>query len=759
MKQLSVLIACTIFTTSLIGQKDETKDYAKMKEGLNEKVFGTVDPYFKENKLPEKYKDESAVVLAQKHTLESDSKMKFKIGLFSSAGAKYSFFDIFRKKLFINDQSALKEYSELSFNKLQSKDWSPLGKLKNYTFINIRLIKPNGTIKTIDINESAVTIKNEKEQKENKIAIPDLSVGDIIDYYVANYYQETEDGQVTSLNYVFGDDYPILNYVISLQFDARIAVEYQNLNGAPDFKISPDADGGGNVLNMVVTNIPKIKGLLWSSTYRQLPIIRLNYKRGSISLRDMPDIKEGNVLKSTKQFPDMIEANMASIFNSVCYNGAVSTKIYKAERETVKKAWKEYIKKHPKADNPDSIASFVFRYINWSDYYGHFNLETNYSNAYFPVNLETQLYRIAKFGYILLLEFKTDLDLLILSGKDNYAREGLFNVADLSVLVKTHDGQPQYFSFADNFDYGNTVPYTLQSEQAKVFPFDTKQLLGGKLLLVSLKGSSIITLPSTTHTSNSESEVITAKMDPANPMLLNVNRKVSATGYLKKDEQAALTIYEEMAQQTGTELDETDDLLTQNKNRSKSLRKPEEELKSLLEKARTKHKEDFENEIERNYNTKAKEVKSYKILNFGTCADMPFEFEEEFVMDGWLKKAGNNYIMDVGKLISSQLEIKKDQRDRVKDIYMPFPRSFTYHLEFTLPDGYSVEGLDKLNATVENQTGAFISKAKIEGNKIIADISKYYINSFEPAVRWHLLLNFLDKALEFNQQKILIKKL
>ena len=761
MKLLLMLVTFCFLSSSVLAQKDkdETKDYSKMKEELNQKIFGTADPYFKDNKLPDQYKDESAVILAQKHSLESDSKMKFRIGLFARSGAKFSFFDIFRKKLFINDQSALTEYSQLSFNKLQSKGWSPLGKMKNYTFINIRLIKPNGSIKTIDVDESAVTIKNEKDQKENKIAIPDLSVGDIIDYYIANYYQEEEDGRITPVNYVLGDDYPILNYVISLQFDARISVEYQSINGAPDFKISPDADGGGNILDLAVKNVPKIKGLTWSSIYRQLPIIRLNYKRGYISHTDMKGIKEGDVLNATGKYADMIEAEMASTFSSVCYNAAVSTRIYKEQRSDIKKAWKQYISKHPQANNPDSIASFVFRQITWSDYFGNFGLQTNYDNAYYPQDLENQLYRIAKFGYIMLLEFKTDLDLLILPGKNSYTKENLFSIGDLSVLVKTHDGSPQYFSFSDNFDYGNIVPYYLQGEEAKVFPFDTKQLLGGKVLLVSLKGTSKITLPATDHKANAEFEVIAAKMDASDPQMLNVTRRVKAKGYLKKDEQAALTIYEEMATQTGITVDVTDDLITQNKNREKSMRKPEDELKALLEKARIKHKEDFEKEIERNYDIKAKEVKSYKILDFGANTDAPFEFEEEFVMDGWVKRAGNNYIVDFGKLISSQIEIKKDQRERVKDVYMPFPRSFSYHIEFTIPNGYTIEGLDKLNMSVENKAGGFISKVKTEGNKVIADVNKYYFNSFEPAAKWPLLLDFLDKSLEFNQQKVLIKKI
>jgi hypothetical protein len=743
----------------LIAQKDESKDYKKIKEELNEKIFGAVDPYFKNNKLPDQYKNESAVVLAQKHSLESDSKFKYHIGLFASSGRKFSFFDIFRKKVYLNDQSALNEYSELNFNKLQSKYSGMLGKSRNYTFINIRLIKPNGVVKTIDVDESAVTVKDEKNQKENKIAIPDLSIGDIIDYYVAGYYQEDGvTGSITSLNYVFGDDYPIMNYVLSLQFDAKIAVAYQSINGAPDFKISPDADGGGNVLSMVVTNIPKMKGLIWSSVYRQLPIIRIDYARGNISLRDMPDIKEGNVMRVPKNYPDIVESNLASAFNEICYSAAVSTRIYKEYREIVRRAWKDYIDKHPKANNPDSIAPFVYRYTTWGDYFKNFNLETSYDNAYYPMDLKNQLFHIAEFGYIMLLEFKTDLDLLIVPGRDNYSRENLFRVNDLSVIVRTHGGKPQYFSFEDNFNYDYTVPYNLQGQQAKVFPFDTKSLIGGKLLMVSLKESSTIPLPGSDHKSNTENEIITAKIDATDPGLVNVNRKVSSKGYFKKDEQAALTIYEEMALQTGRDVDVTDDLITQNKNRSKSERNPEDELRSLLEKARTKHKEDFENELERNYDVKAKQVSSYKILNFGTAPGSPFEFEEEFTMDGWLKKAGNNYIMDFGKLLSSQLELKDDQKQRTKDVYMPFPRSFSYHIEFLVPDGYSVEGVDKLNSGVENETGGFVSTSKLEGNKIIVEINKYYLNSFEPAAKWPLMVSFLEKASEFNQQKILIKK-
>ncbi|MEI9945438.1 MAG: hypothetical protein WDN26_14630 [Chitinophagaceae bacterium] len=90
---------------------------------------------------------------------------------------------------------------------------------------------------------------------------------------------------------------------------------------------------------------------------------------------------------------------------------------------------------------------------------------------------------------------------------------------------------------------------------------------------------------------------------------------------------------------------------------------------------------------------------------------------------------------------------------------MPFPRGFSYQVEFIVPDGYTVDGMDKLNSSVENKTGAFIATAKQEGNKVIVNINKHYAHSFEPAANWPMLLSFLDKALDFNQQKLLLKKI
>ena len=54
---------------------------------------------------------------------------------------------------------------------------------ENNTYIGAKVIKPNGKEVTINTSEEVLT-KNESKDQEGKLAIPDLQVGDILDYYI-----------------------------------------------------------------------------------------------------------------------------------------------------------------------------------------------------------------------------------------------------------------------------------------------------------------------------------------------------------------------------------------------------------------------------------------------------------------------------------------------------------------------------------------------------------------------------------------------
>ena len=127
-------------------------------------------------------------------------------------------------------------------------------------------------------------------------------------------------------------------------------------------------------------------------------------------------------------------------------------------------------------------------------------------------------------------------------------------------------------------------------------------------------------------------------------------------------------------------------------------------------------------------------------------------------MSGLVKKAGNNLIVEVGKLQGSSLDISNDQRKRTLDIYMPFARSLQSEITIQIPDGYVVEGINNLTKKVENETGHFIAEATSDGKTVTIIVKKSYNHAFEPAANWNKMLAFIDAANEWTNAKLLLKK-
>ena len=75
-----------------------------------------------------------------------------------------------------------------------------------------------------------------------------------------------------------------------------------------------------------------------------------------------------------------------------------------------------------------------------------------------------------------------------------------------------------------------------------------------------------------------------------------------------------------------------------------------------------------------------------------------------------------------------------------------------------IPTGYTVEGLEELNVNVDNESGAFISTAKVEDNKLLITTKKLYKKSFDRKEAWSNYIAFLEPAYKFSQAKIVLKK-
>jgi hypothetical protein len=154
------------------------------------------------------------------------------------------------------------------------------------------------------------------------------------------------------------------------------------------------------------------------------------------------------------------------------------------------------------------------------------------------------------------------------------------------------------------------------------------------------------------------------------------------------------------------------------------------------------------------------ELKDHKTDNLGVRHTSPdFIYSSNFNLAGLVKKAGNNIIVEIGKIQGQPLAIKEEQRKRDLDVFMPFARSIEYNITFDIPAGYTAEGIAALNKNVENETGFFKAEATATEKTITIKVKKSYLHNFEPAKNWEKLVAFLDAANDWVGAKFLLKKI
>lgn len=264
-------------------------------------------------------------------------------------------------------------------------------------------------------------------------------------------------------------------------------------------------------------------------------------------------------------------------------------------------------------------------------------------------------------------------------------------------------------------------------------------------------------LPVSTHMDNETKKDIRVSLsdDLSELLISSVN---SYKGHSKKDELYDRLLFSDYVNEDYKKY-ETETFIEKVKRKKDKIRY-KKELDALIEKLKTNQKEKFENSAKSEYKVEEVEDYIYEIASTGRYGlDTYFTFREDFnAKNSLIKKAGPNYIIEIGKLIGGQIDIEEKERTRIADIHAVNARSFNYTITFNIPEGFTVAGLDKLTKSVDNETGAFISCAIVEGNQLIITTSKQYKHIFEPNSNWQKIIAFLDETYQFTNEKILLKK-
>ncbi|MEO6541752.1 MAG: hypothetical protein ABIN74_12190 [Ferruginibacter sp.] len=753
MKRIFIALFTIMCTIPAFAQNT---DYIEMAKEVDQEVWGDKDPVFDNTKLPGQYKNESAVILARKQTVETNTERKGRSLLY--VGKMHSTIKrTIRERIFINDQVSLDAYSEINFNQLQSKQSGAITKLRTYTFMGIRVTKADGSLQKINVEEASVKLDETKDGKKNKIAVPNLAIGDIIDYYITYFDQARTDKDVDYLTFILGDEYPILNLGIKVLLDKRVAAQYQTINGAPDFKITSVEDD--NLLELKATDLSKSTNVMWVSQGRQVPIVRIKYAFADIMHGKGDYTKHGTIEKVTS--PEDVEHQFMNLIKPflVQTQGA----------PIVKSAWKTYAKEHDiDKDNLDSIIPFVyhyFRYLSFGTLTGISASNANYEDFYdsrVSQNTIKQLQAILNVMKTINAHFDADAELVLVSDKTDVAYKDVFSIADLNFMIRVPGpkGKFSFYYFGSSLFNFDEMPPSFEDETYRFIQQNTifrggRDMSQEKADMINGKATTL----KTSAITNNQSEDIVISFDSTNMQLLHISRKTRASGHQRRAMQTATLILEDYLVAERKVLDKETDIELEWRKLDKYYKKYWVDAQFSITKAREEQKKKFEKEIANEYVDEPKELKKYTILQKGfTGSNASIAFEEEFSMDGWVKKAGNNYIIEAGKFAGGQLEIKADQRERKLDIYMPYARSFNHNIVLKIPEGYTIEGAEKLNKSVKNECGGFESTAKVEGNNLVITYYKYYNNLVEPASNWSKIMAFVDAGFAFTKEKLLLKK-
>lgn len=725
------------------GMAQTDAEYKKRVEEVKKEVWGWNIPAFSNRTIPAAMANEPGVVIARRQEIKALSKTKVKFLVITAAKYKEIYFtNTYREMVKINDKATLDEFSEFSYQKSKSfaKFFSKTIK-GQVTVLGIRIIKPDGTVKEVNVDEE-VMIKNEKDEKKSKVAVSGLEVGDIIDYFVSRQEDERTWSKTEPYLFVFGDDKPILHYSVHCEVGPTCAVEYRAMNGAPEFTVKRDADGG-NMLDVEYRNIAKAPVDLWMSPARQLPILRLSIRIGELKGTKR---KEGEVYRNqpyqqiitdvkTDMWGDFFESNL----------GIVAEVLASDIKSMIKRARKQ--DDLPKDSLPYYIY-YAFRYIAFYKVDAKDKINVGLERNYQVPDKKKFLLLLS----LILKKHHIDNEIILATSVYGPDTKQAMLADDFEYIIKTTKNDPVYMCTDGVFTNCNYIPaeYEGQEDPTVVVKSFNKTSM-------KMDNEALQTIGRSSAKNNVQTENLKVSVSD-NMEDLKINRTTVLKGQMRRGTQRYLLLFEDYYKEERKALAIKESFMEEfadsRKNRSLA-----DEYTAAFAKARSEWKDRFISEITDEFDIKPKEVTQYKINNMGLRHTKPdFIYSTQFTVEGWVKRGGNNYIIDIGKLIGGQLQLKPAQLERSVDVYMPCSRTFEYNISFEIPQGYKAEGLDKLVINAANETGSFISEAKQEGNILKLKIARVYTNAFEPAGKWPRLVEIINAVNDFQNKKILLRK-
>jgi len=739
LKSLLIISLILLFSVESFSQSKTKSKKKSQNRKEDSRVFGSNDEDFDVTTFPNKWKDESAIVLCQKYDFS-----------YLRSGINNIYFkETLRKRIFINDENAKDEFSIFYYkDNLIGKD-----------YIGFIVVKPDGTKNKVNLDDAVLVAANEVpssyrsyysyKSAYKKIAIPNLEVGDIIDYYFSGQSEYKVDGiySYAPFSFSLADDYPILKQKFYFNVDAGFKVAYRSFNDAPDIQsgrsgVNKQGKTKDNIHTYSIEdeNRDKYEPEYWQSRYLSEPTIKfqVRYVPKAKVTRTHLLITEADLINEPfplKEFKTRIPKDK-SVFYGNIETVQYMKKYHKKEKDPIKKA---------------DLAYYYLRYYFYNTAFNHYSTPKEYyrDGYIIPVGYMkfTNTYAAVLKALDISYKYVIAVD-NIYGGFDNV----LFN-DELTTGIKVRD---KYYFYFDNCSTSDIIPPLSIGSEAIEFTHDGKES-------TPFRKS---TIPVPTYEDNNFTSKMTVSfnetMDTTNIESVDVfkglqkrmfnQEAIFRRDYMDEDRQKFDPKYAELKARSNkgkqTRLSKNSQLKKEQKERQEADKiKEDNEARNKVLIAF------FEGDYEVN------KVHKFEIASDGRMPANPnIIVKENYDVEELIHKAGRNYIFNIGNLIGSQLELAEEDMKRRTDIYLNYPKQYNYEIEIIIPEGYKVEDVSALNYEIINESGEFVSTAKIEGNKIILTTSKSYKALYSPKENWQNFIDFLEAAFEFSQKKVIIKK-
>lgn len=691
---------------------DEKADYLKLAQKVRHEVWSSTPADFQKRTVPDRYKNASAVILSYYRELSTDYYRKATADLVLNLRLtrQIDCTDMERMLIQINDKKALKDYSEFTF-KTKSRKWTWGYHHKTQTVLGIRVIKKNGNVQEVSLDDY-VDVKEGKNDKDlsQKIAVPGLEVGDCIDVFSLDQI-DTQEQQLDPFYFVLRQDEPVLYTKVHCVLDQSLATVYRTMNGAPDFTQTTDKDKNA-VLDMVMDKPVDAESSIWYNSLEQSPFIEMYITPTKAKVAVVEKAMRQKGVRGNPDVTPILQDDWKLLKSYVSKGGYSPAGLPSTYKSVFKSAKKEGMSAEEKADR-----IYSFEYVSGGASQRAFNTVANYLRK---LGVEIEMGITTPFGALpvdKLINYNSTSWFFRLKGTDVYYFPGTYpKVA--SEIPYIYQGRKAYMQDSEE---QITIPVSQAEDNKSVNDMVVK--LDGTKLDISRK-----------VTYSGEQKMYGQSLVSPDNTLFGSSQLEAYWRYLKYDDKDPYSCY---------------------------TKKESAELKGAFNEYRKNAIDPFKAEISSYHDGDPVQVGGYGVDCVGIRRDSSnFVYHVDYVMDGMVKRAGNNYLLSVGKLIGSSLKLEGKDRERIDDVWRKMAFVDEWNIEIPLPQGYKVsaEALKKIETSVANECGEFTVKATAGNESVKVYVRKCFAHRVEPVSNWSKLLALVDACSAFADKQMVIAK-